>query len=133
MKTKGFTLVELLITLVILGLLAAIAYPTYSGHVTKVRRSDAQIALQDLAMRMESYYAENNSYQNATLAKLHIDATTPQGFYNLAITQTTVNTYFLVAKPIGVQAQKDNLCGSLTLNELGQKGQSGKGTQAECW
>lgn len=133
MKIKGFTLVELLITLAILGVLAAIAYPAYNQHVIKARRSDAQIALLDLAARMERYYAENNSYQNATLEKLHLDAATPQGFYMLVIAEAAPNTFSLLAKPVGAQATNDPLCGELTLNQLGQKSQTGTGTMQQCW
>lgn len=130
---KGFTLIELLITLAIFGLLAAIAYPTYSQHVVKARRSDAQIALLDLAARMERFYAISNSYQGATLAKLHINATTSQGFYTLVIAQAASSTFLLAAKPLGAQAINDPLCGELTINQLGQKSQTGTGTMQQCW
>lgn len=130
---RGFTLIELLITLAIFGLLLTFAYPAYTQHITKAHRSDAHIALLDLAARMERYYAENNSYQNATLAKLHVDAVTPQGFYTLGIAHASENEFLLTASPNGTQALKDVVCGELTYNELGQKGQAGKGTLTECW
>ncbi len=130
---KGFTLIELIITLAIFGLLAAIAYPAYQGHVIKAHRSDGQIALFDLNARIERYAAENNSYQDATLDKLHVNPVTPQGFYSLAISQTTANTFSLAAHPIGSQESDDVLCKTLTLNELGQKGQTGSGTLSQCW
>lgn len=133
-KYFGFTLLELLITLTIISILAAIAYPIYSTHIIKAHRTEAQIALMQAAAKLERYYIENNySYANATLAKLKIDTTTAEGFYALMIPTITNSSYFLQATPIGKQARNDLHCGSLTLNNLGQQGISGTGKPSECW
>jgi type IV pilus assembly protein PilE len=130
---KGFTLIELLIVLAIMGVLIAIAYPAYSHYVIKARRVEAQVALLDLATQIEQYYSENNhSYKNATLAKLKISKTTPSGFYSVAINNVTPTTYVLMAKPLGVQAERDAACATLTLNQLGQKSATGN-IPTECW
>lgn len=127
-NNNGFTLIELLIGLAIVGILIAVAYPSYSHHIVKARRAEAQVALLDLATRMEQYYSENNhSYKNATLANLKSEATTANGFYMLSISNVTATTYILTAKPLGVQAQHDKDCAMLTLDQLGQK------NPAECW
>jgi type IV pilus assembly protein PilE len=132
-KQKGFTLIELLIVIAIISILVAVAYPAYSHHVIKARRVEAQVALWDLATRMEQYYSENNhSYKNANLTELKVNETTANNFYTLAITGITPTAYVLVAKPLGVQAEHDTTCATLTLNQLGQKSATGT-TPTECW
>lgn len=75
-KTNGFTLIELMIVVVIIGILAAIAYPSYSQWVTETRRSDAQAALMDLAAKLERYFSQCNSYTTTlTGAKTVTDCT----------------------------------------------------------
>lgn len=131
---SGFTLIELLIVFAIIGILIAVAYPAYTHHLVKARRTEAQIALLDLAARMEQYYSENNhSYANASLAKLKISETTTNNFYALAITQVTPVTYVLLAEPLGIQAERDAACASLTLDQLGRKGATGTASSTMCW
>jgi type IV pilus assembly protein PilE len=133
-KQSGFTLIELLITLAIIGILITVAYPSYTHYLTRTHRAEAQIALADLAARMEHYYSENNhSYSGATLNKLGVTKITEHGFYTLAITHLSATTYTLEAKPAGIQAQRDTACATLTLNQLGQKGKTGIGDLKECW
>lgn len=130
---KGFTLLELIITLVIVSILATIALPSYNHFVIKTRRSEGKIALLHLASQLEFFYHENsNSYRSATLTKLRIDELTEHGFYKLAIAQTTNNSYLIKAIPQKAQA-KDLSCQELTLDQLGQQGQTGKGSARECW
>ncbi len=132
-KIIGFTLIELMVTVVIIGILTAIAYPTYQGYMAKNRRSDGQVALLDLANRMERYFASNNTYAGATLAGVGEAATSPNGYYNMSIATATATNYTLQAAPTGAQATADTLCGTLTLNQLGQKGTTGTGAAATCW
>ncbi len=128
-KTFGFSLIELSIILIILSVLAAIAYPTYTHYVTKTHRSDGQTALLDLAARIEHYSVENNfSYSGITLAALGVKNISPQGFYTLTLS-TTANSYLLKASP----KKADALCGTLIFNQLGQKSQTGTGTTKDCW
>jgi type IV pilus assembly protein PilE len=132
-KNSGFTLVELLVALAIIGIFASIAYPAYESYITKIRRTEAQVALMDLAARMEHFYSENqHSYSGADLGALGVKATTPKGYYRLSLSNLSSTTYTLEAKPIGVQAG-DTICKTLTLNQLGQKGKTGSGTVEECW
>lgn len=128
----GFTLIELLITIVIIAILAAIAYPSYISYITKTRRSDGQTALLDLANRMERYFTTNNTYVGATIANVGTSSTTPGGYYTLSISATTATTYTIQAAPTGSQTS-DTQCATLTLNQLGQKGDTGTGSVSDCW
>lgn len=144
MKEKGFTLIELLIVLVIAGILISIAYPSYREYINRARRADGQAALLDLASRMERYYSEENTYQNATIGAggttdVLFSSTSPEGWYTLTISSATANSYSLTATPRNAQATYDTRCQTLTLNNLGQKGiaagpaGSPSGTVDDCW
>lgn len=67
--STGFTLIELMIVVAIVGILAAIAYPSYQEYVLRGNRSEAQALLNDAAARQERYYTQNNTYADTT-AKL---------------------------------------------------------------
>lgn len=127
MKIKGFSLVELIFVIAILGILVSIAYPSYREYTNRERRIDGQLALLDLAARMEKYYGLQNSYLYATIGTgsttdIGTDAFSPQGWYQLSISNQTVASYTLQATPTKAQATNDNSCQSLTLNSLGVKG-----------
>jgi len=127
---KGFTLVELMIVVAIIGILAAVGYPAYTGYVTKANRADAIGGLLTLAGRMEEYYANNDTYAGATVAALYGGTTTKEGLYTLTMTPApTAFAYTLVATPVKTDAE----CAALTLNQLGQKGSTGTAVTAECW
>jgi len=132
--TKGFTLIEILITVAIIGILLTVAYPSYINYVTKTHRTDGQVALMDLASRMERFYIDSNhTYEGASFATLKTSNASPRGFYNLAITNLSDTTFLLTATPTGTQATNDKLCSSLTIDQAGQKSQTGTGTQKDCW
>jgi len=141
---KGFSLVELLVVLVIVGILASIAYPSYRDYITRARRSDGQASLLDLANRMERYYSEQNTYQTATIGTgnatdIIASNQTPEGWYTLSITAANGSSYTLQATPNGVQGTSDTICQSLTINNIGVKGVATgpagapTGTAATCW
>ena len=130
----GFSLFELIIALAIIGILCAIAYPAYTSHVTKTHRKQAEIALHNLANRMERYYIENNhSYVDATPTKLGLDEMMLKDFYEISIPTATATTFTLQAKPINNQAKHDLQCGALILNQLGEEKITGQATVNECW
>lgn len=123
----GFSLFELLVVLVIIGILASIAYPIYTHALIKTRRTEAKIALMDLANRMESYYLENNnSYLGASLSKLHIKAITDKKLYQLSLNSTN-STYLLLA----TATFSDPECYCFRLNQLGEK--TNAGPLPQCW
>jgi type IV pilus assembly protein PilE len=127
---RGFTLIELMITVAIVGILAAIAYPSYTNYVLRGYRSEGLAMLSDAAARMERFYAQNNTYAGATLATLGItNANSPNGRYTLSLpAAATVTTYSLQIAPQGAQT-KDTTCGTMSLDQSGTKSP----TTAECW
>lgn len=131
-RSSGFTLIELMIVIAIIGILAGIAYPSYTAYVERGRRSDGQSALLDLSHRMDQYFSENKSYEGATLAQLGVKAISPEGYYTLSIGNLSNNTFTTNATPTG--AQNGDSCGTLTINQLGQRGFTGaNAAAADCW
>ncbi len=127
MKQTGFTLIEVMITVAIVGVLAAIAYPSYQSHVVKTRRAAAKSCLMELAQWMERYYTTNMSYAGATLptTQCQLDLS---GYYSFAFDTTPTTTAFAIkAEAQGVQAAQDASCTPLKLAHTGSK------TPAECW
>jgi len=141
---KGFTLIELLIAIIIIGILAGIAYPSYLDYITRSRRSDGQAALLDLASRMERFYSERNTYQTATIATggntdIRSTNVSPEGWYTLSIAAQNASSYTLQATPRNAQGTDDKRCQSLTVNNLGAKGITNgpygapTGPTSRCW
>ncbi len=128
----GFHLIEVLITLTIMGILSAISLPTYLHHLTTVRRLEATNLLSKLAIAMEQYHIEHDTYQNATLEALHFPTLIGEQTYQLQI-ESHAHQYLLSAIPLGSQATRDARCATLTLTSEGEKGQTGAGKREECW
>ena len=130
----GFTLVELMTSVLVLTILAAIAIPTYSNQIRKSRRSEAKSALLDLAGREERYMATNGVY-TSTPAALGYGTFTNigSGYYNLAVsitaavapTATTTGSaaaYTLTATVTTTNGQnKDTSCQAFQVNSQGQQ------------
>lgn len=126
----AFTLIELIIVLAIICIVTCIAYPNYESYIIKERRSNAAIALMNLAASMEQYYNDNHSYQGASLKDLKINNN--NDFYHLKITSENDTAYIIEAMPVGTQAKADKKCATLILNQLGEKSVS-KGNAIYCW
>ena len=122
--SRGFTLVELLIVTAIVGILAAIAYPSYAEHVTKTRRSDAQFALLAARQAMERCRSTTYTYKGCSIEAY---ATSEEGFYTLALADGTTDTEFEIrATAAGAQAG-DAACSPMTIDELDVP------KPVECW
>lgn len=141
MKNRGFTLIEIVIVVAIIGLLAAIAIPSYQNQIRKTRRSDGHAALTNIAQRLERCYTVNGAYNVAAGCDVLSAAntlatgftTSPEGNYSISIANTAT-TYTLTATPAGVQARAgDAGCGNLSLNHQGQRGATGSEGVAGCW
>jgi len=141
-RSAGFSLVELMITVVIAAILAAIAYPSYTQYVHKSRRTDARTALLDLAARQERFFSTQNLYSGTPAELGYAGAAFPvqiqssgQVFYQLSVvTANSRTTYTATATPVGPQATDD--CGSYVIDQLGRQSNSGLksgATSATCW
>lgn len=142
MNHKGFTLMELLMVIVIMGILAAIAVPSYQNSVQKSRRTDGKTALSGLQIEMEKFRGNCITYPgnlgnadacgaNAGASTIDFSANSNDGYYTIFITQPTANSYTLKAVAVGSQAN-DTDCPSLfiTVDNAHPKGQK---TPADCW
>lgn len=127
-KNKGFTLIELMITVAVIAILAAIAYPSYTQHVQKGRRENAKAELLGFVQNLERHYAIKYTY-DASLADLNIPSTIPasgNAHYNVSLAKTATS-YTLTATPTGIQS--GDKCGAISINQAGVKTAAASG----CW
>ncbi|NKB37814.1 MAG: prepilin-type N-terminal cleavage/methylation domain-containing protein [Gammaproteobacteria bacterium] len=135
-RNLGFTLMELMIVVAIIGLLAGIAYPQYGQYVIRGKRTEGRGALMDGAARLERFYSDNNAYAdtaNVIHSDTGISANSESGYYALTIvTATPFQSFTLTATP--ANGFVDTECGALTLTNAGTKGEGGTATDiSSCW
>ncbi|OGT44336.1 MAG: hypothetical protein A3F13_08920 [Gammaproteobacteria bacterium RIFCSPHIGHO2_12_FULL_40_19] len=129
----GFSLIELMLALAISALLVTMSYPSYIDYQTHAQRNRAVVALFQLSGRLERYFGENDSYQNATIAVLHAADLLEDLPYQLQIASVSESHYEIQAVPQGVQAERDSHCGTLSLTDTNVRGISGDGDVKQCW
>lgn len=132
---RGFTLVELMITLAIVSILGTIAYPMYTGYVQRSRRSDAWQALNTAQAQMEQCYAQYFAYNNAACT---VTAASPSGYYQVQIASgTSASAYTLTATPTNPGLQTaDTSCSSFSVGNGGIRSSlnaQGADSSNTCW
>lgn len=145
-RNGGFTLIEMMIVVAIVGILAAIAYPSYQEYVRRGNRAEARATMMDIAQMQERYFSSNNAYLTIPAAP----AAPPAGWknwsgssgavkYNLSVAVVAADgsvsppvpaSFTITATPAAGYA--DPNCSSLTFDNSGSKGSSPKGTDY-CW
>lgn len=130
-KQKGFTLVELMITVLIVGILASFAIPSYREYIRKSKRAEARTALMQASMNMERYFSSNNIYSGATVGTV-IPAYSESKNYSINFDDLQDQTYILIATPLDGQA--NDPCGQLIINHAGQKSVTNATLNSDvCW
>lgn len=133
--SRGFTLIELMVTIAIIGILAAIAIPSYQSYIQRGYRANVKTVLLEGAQFMERYRAINFKYVDssnnapALPAQLRVSPKEGAKRYDIALSAVDATSFTLTATPSG---WNDTVCGNFTLNSLGEKGQSA-GDAATCW
>lgn len=127
---QGFSLVELLVVIGILGILVTIAVPVYRGYTQRGHRAAAKAALMENAQYMERYFTTHNTYYDNVTPDLPVlpVTSTEGGTYAIGFQGTPDATSFVIqAVPQG--SQVGDKCGTLTINHLGNKTAAAAG----CW
>lgn len=142
-RQQGFTLIELMIVVVVVAILAALAFPQYRDYVLRSNRAVAKSVLTQIADRQEQFYVANKSYA-ANLSTLGYEANTlfidragnrsaaegGNAIYRVRLTNADAATFTVTADVRNAQGQ-DTKCTSFTLNQAGQRTATGGG--ADCW
>lgn len=133
-QNSGFTLIEVLITIAILGILTAIMIPNHNGATTKSRRTDAKIALMESASALEKCYVINNQYDHASCNSYPASGNdvvySAEGHYKVVATNLTATTFTLTASPVDSSPQSgDSHCASFSISSTGVK----SATSSDCW
>lgn len=142
-RQRGFTLIELMIVLAVVGILSAVAYPSYTEYVRRGHRADARTGLLQAQMWMERAATATGVYPtNADTTKILPAALSWTGDANKRYTigfkanTSTTSTYTLIAKRKDPGLQAADKCGDFTLTHTGARGAdnlASGATAAECW
>lgn len=131
-KSQGFTLIEIMIAVAIIGILSAIAYPSYLEYVREGNRAEAKAALLEGAQALERYYSVNGTYLAAGVLAAVYPSSLPQKYNIAPAAAATDDSYTLQASRTGSMA--GDPCGDLQLSQTGVRSlNNATRTVAECW
>jgi type IV pilus assembly protein PilE len=134
-RSTGFTLIEIMIVVALMVILLFLAYPSYTGYITRANRADAMISLEIVANEQEQFFLSNNTYAN-NINLLPISALSREGHYVLSVGAGNVLGYSLFANPEAVTASgRQSGDGGFRLQSNGNKRWDGKndGSYACTW
>lgn len=133
-SNSGFTLIEVAIVVVIIGILATVAYPSYQEYVKRGKRAEGQMLLNEAASRQERYFSQNNTYvtTDGDLPKLGLKngEKSETGKYTLSVSVVDGDGGYTLTASNNFD---DTKCGNLTLDALGSKSLTGTGEPGDCW
>lgn len=130
---RGFTLIELMIAVVVIGILASIAIPSYTDYVKRGKAAEATTTLADLKVKMEQYFQDNRTYQDASVTLLApcTPAAGTTRYFTYSCTARTANTFTISAVPATGQGMTGF---AFSINESNTKTSTYDGTVgATCW
>ena len=133
MRQHGFTLIELMIVVAVLGIISAVAYPSYQDYVARARRADAKTVLLENTQFLERFYTQNGTYVGAVLPVTESPKDGTTKYYDISfVAAQTATAYQIRAVP--KNAQLNDKCGTLIINHSNQKSVSGASLDsATCW
>lgn len=141
-RTRGFTLIELVIVVVVVAILASIAVPAYIQYVIRAERAEAVNAILDVMAQQERYRANNPAYAAPTLLTvartanpegLGLSGTSDEGRWEVAILAGTVSATEYTVRATKVAGRTDNTCSPLDIEVVMGQAETATGTPEECW
>lgn len=143
-QQKGFTLIEVMVVVAIIGIISAIAYPSYRENVTRTRRAEARALLTENVQFMEGYFTQNNRFDQdpagvaVVLRVLTVprNATATELTYNISLQAVGATTYTLQAVRAAGGTMANDPCGDYTITNTGIRASPNlvsPKTLTECW
>lgn len=147
---RGFTLIELMVVVTIIGLLLVLAVPAYSGYIERSHRADARTTLLQAAQFMQRFYAANDNFKETRStppvgvatempAALKQSPSNGAAVYQLTVTAATEDAFTLTMAPVAGGRMAADKCGSFIINSLGRASNQKDGTELSteernnCW
>jgi type IV pilus assembly protein PilE len=131
-RNAGVSLIELLTVIMIVGLLAGIAVPTYRNYTIRAHRADGKAAMLAMAGQLERCFTRFNSYDPDDGCAVVSGVSSTEGYYMMNITEQTAAAYAIEAVPQNGQ-EDDEKCGTFQLDSAGVKSVTGGDSAQHCW